>query len=187
MRQPIYVRAINEEERSAIEAGLRSPASFTVRRSQIILASERGERAPQIARYLGCDEQTVRNALVAFNERGTAALVMGSRRPKSSAPLLSDGQVAQLQQLLHRSPRAYGKATSLWTLDLAAEVSFAEGLTPRLVSGDCIRLALKRLNISWQRAKHWITSPDPAYARKKVARAADCAGAASRVGLGLPR
>jgi hypothetical protein len=109
----------------------------------------------------------VRNAIGAFNGCGTAALVMGSRRPKTSTALLTDERAEQLKSLLHRSPREYGKATSLWTLDLAAEVSFAQRLTPRLVSGDCIRLALKRLRISWKRAKHWLTSPDPAYAHKK--------------------
>ena len=41
------------------------------------------------------------------------------------------------------------------------------GWTPRLLSGEAIRQALKRFGIRWQRAKHWITSPDPAYARKK--------------------
>jgi hypothetical protein len=29
--------------------------------------------------------------------------------------------------MLHRSPREFGKDTSLWTLSLAAEVSFEEG------------------------------------------------------------
>jgi transposase len=167
MRKPIFIRTISAEERRAIEAGLHSPARFTVRRSQIMLASERGERVPRIAAFLGCDEQTVRNALVAFNARGQAALVPGSRRPKTSNAIFTDERAEQLKALLHRSPREFGKATSLWTLDLAAEVSFAEGLTPRLVSGDCIRLALKRLKVSWQRAKHWITSPDPDYAQKK--------------------
>jgi hypothetical protein len=37
------------------------------------------------------------------------------------------------------------------------------------MSGDSVRLALKRLMISWKRAKHWITSPDPAYERKALA------------------
>ncbi len=69
---------------------------------------------------------------------------------------------------MHRSPRDFGYATSLWTLDLAAEVSFAQGLTPRLVTGEAIRTTLLRLGIGWKRAKHWITSPDPAYARKKA-------------------
>lgn len=50
---------------------------------------------------------------------------------------------------------------------MAAEVSYAQGLTPRQVSGEAIRLALKRLGVRWKRAKHWITSPDPAYLRKK--------------------
>jgi transposase len=38
------------------------------------------------------------------------------------------------------------------------------------VSGEVIRRALKRLDINWKRAKHWMTSPDPHYARKKAAR-----------------
>ena len=33
--------------------------------------------------------------------------------------------------------------------------------------GETIRNALAQLNVRWKRAKHWITSPDPAYARKK--------------------
>jgi hypothetical protein len=60
----------------------------------------------------------------------------------------------------------------VWTLELAAEVSWAQGLTTTRVSGETVRLTLKRLGIGWKRAKHWITSPDPAYARKKGAATA---------------
>ena len=77
------------------------------------------------------------------------------------------GGCESLRALLHQSPRTFGKPTSRWTLALAAEVSFAQGLTPRLVSDETIRVALRRLRVSWKRAKHWITSPDPAYLRKK--------------------
>jgi hypothetical protein len=77
-----------------------------------------------------------------------------------------------LRALLHRRPRDFGYATSLWTLDLAAEVSCAQGLTATVVSGEAIRQTLLRLGIGWKRAKHWITSPDPAYARKKGAATA---------------
>jgi hypothetical protein len=48
-----------------------------------------------------------------------------------------------------------------------ATVSAAKGLTPRRVSEETIREAIGRLGVSWQRAKRWIESPDPAYARKK--------------------
>ena len=69
--------------------------------------------------------------------------------------------------MLHRRPRTFGKPTSVWTLELVAEVAHAEGITPRLVSDETIRNALAHLDVRWKRAKHWITSPDPAYARKK--------------------
>jgi len=52
-------------------------------------------------------------------------------------------------------------------LELAAEIRFAQGITPEQVSDETIRLALKQIGISWRRAKHWITSPDPDYVRKK--------------------
>ena len=52
-------------------------------------------------------------------------------------------------------------------MELAAEVSFTEGITAERVSDETIRTALCRLGVRWKRAKHWITSPDPAYARKK--------------------
>lgn len=52
---------------------------------------------------------------------------------------------------------------------MAAEASLEEGLTKnKRVSGETIRATLSRkLGVRWQRAKHWITSPDPQYARKK--------------------
>ena len=46
-------------------------------------------------------------------------------------------------------------------------MSFEQGLTPTRVSGETIRATLERLGIRWQRAKQWLRSPDPAYARKK--------------------
>jgi hypothetical protein len=42
------------------------------------------------------------------------------------------------------------------------------GLTSHQVSIETIRFALKRLGVGWQRAKDWITSPDPDDARKKT-------------------
>jgi len=50
---------------------------------------------------------------------------------------------------------------------MAAEVSFEEGITEKRVTGETIRATLERLGKGWQRAKGWIESPDPEYARKK--------------------
>jgi hypothetical protein len=45
--------------------------------------------------------------------------------------------------------------------------AFDEGITDRRVSGETIRATLARLGVRWERAKRWIESPDPEYARKK--------------------
>jgi hypothetical protein len=80
-----------------------------------------------------------------------------------------DAQSAErLRGMLHRSPREFGYESSLWTLEMAADVAFEAGLTQRRVSGETIRATLSRLlGIRWMRAKRWITSPDPLYERKK--------------------
>ena len=109
----------------------------------------------------------MRNAIHEFNERGLGALRAGSSRPREvHAAFDEDGAVA-LRELLHHSPREFGKQTSLWTLADAAQVSFEEDLTERRVSGETIRATLSRLGVRWERAKRWIESPDPEYARKK--------------------
>jgi len=168
MKSPIYVRTLTAAERRAIEAGRHSSEAFTLWRSQMLLASARREPVPQIAVALGCNEQTVRNAIHAFNQHGIAALAKGSTRPKTVPHAIFDARRReQVRALLHQSPRTFGKPTSVWTLALVAEVSHEQGLTPRLVSDEAIRLVLARLGVSWRRAKHWITSPDPAYAAKK--------------------
>jgi transposase len=168
MRPPIKVRRPTDAEQAVLEAGLRSADATVRQRSQIILASDRGAWVPQIARQVGCGEQTVRKVIHGFNDRGTAALAPGSRRPHTIRAAFDLPRAEQLRALVHQSPRTFGKSTSLWTLDLAAEVSFAQGLTSTRVSDETIRMTLRRLGVRWKRAKQWITSPDPQYARKKV-------------------
>jgi transposase len=167
MQTPLFVRPLTADERATLETGLRSPSAFTVRRCQMLLASAEGQPPPTIARALRSTDQTVRNAIHAFHQRGLAALQPQSSRPHTMSVIFDAATCEALRALLHQSPRTFGKPTSLWTLALAADVSFAQGLTPRLVSDETIRTALRRLGVAWKRAKHWITSPDPAYARKK--------------------
>jgi transposase len=168
MKRPIYVRPLSDAERETLEAGLRSPDAFTLRRCQILLASNRGKNAYQIAHELGCNPQTARNAIHTFNEKGLPeALQPGSKHPHTVHRAFDAQQAEALRELLHRSPREFGKDSSLWTMEMAALVSFEEELTKEQVSGETIRATLLRMGVRWQRAKRWITSPDPLYARKK--------------------
>jgi transposase len=167
MKTPVYARELTAEERERLKTGLRSQDWFEIRRSQIVLASARKETARRIGRTLGCDDQTVRNVIKKFNAVGLDVLKAGSHRPHNILAAFAPEKIEQLKDILHQSPRNFGKETSLWTLNLLAEVSFSEKVADRLVSGEAIRITLKRFGISWKRAKHWITSPDPAYLLKK--------------------
>jgi hypothetical protein len=166
MRPPLFVRSLTTAERSALEAGLRSADAFILRRCQSLLASVRGQTPPYIARHLGCHDQTVRNAMQAFNTTGLACLRRRPSRPHTVQATFDPARAEALRALLHQRPRAFGKPTSLWTLELAAEVGCEQGLTSPRVSGETMRATLVRLGVRWRRAKQWITSPDPAYARK---------------------
>lgn len=138
-----------------------------LRRCQILLANARGEPVAAIARAVGCRGQTVHNILRAFDRRRLGVLKRRSSRPHTVQTAFAPARAEALRDVLHQSPRAFGKPTSLWTLELAADVSFEQGLTPARVSDETIRATLARLGVKWQRAKDWITSPDPEYARKK--------------------
>ena len=167
MNPPKYVRELGPEERTQLEAALRSPSAFTLRRAQIVLASARRERPARIASALGCSVQTVRNAIRAFEADPSGSLVQQPSRAKSIQCTLDEARRARLQHLLHQSPRHFGRERSVWTLSLVADVCAEQGITPERMSTETIRRALKVLGTSWKRAKHWITSPDPAYALKK--------------------
>jgi transposase len=134
-----------------------------------VLLSAAGRQPRLIAQGLCCAVQTVRNAIRAFNASGMAALTAGSSRPKSTAPVLDEPKLEQLRTILHQSPRAFGQTRSTWTLALLAQVAHEQGLSPTVLSEETIRRALLRLEVGWKRAKRWLTSPDPDYARKKVA------------------
>ncbi len=167
MKPPIFVRPLTDDEHATLIVGLRSHDLFRVRRCQILLASARGETAPQIAAHQGWASQTVRNAIRAFNVVGMDALIASSCRPQRIDRAFDDGAAERLRALLHHSPRTFDQPTSVWTLDLLADVCAAQGITRERVSDETIRATLRRIGVRWQRAKAWITSPDPAYRRKK--------------------
>jgi hypothetical protein len=112
--------------------------------------------------------QTVRNALHAFAQRGVACLTEQSCVPHTVQPVLDAAKREGVHGLLHQSPRTFGKQRSTWTLSLLAEVCCEVGLSPQPLSAPTIRDAILRLGANWKRAKHWSTSPDPAYVRKKT-------------------
>jgi transposase len=139
-----------------------------VRRSQILLmSSEEGLKAREIAERLRCSDQCVREAIRAFDAGGVACLVPKSRAPHTSRRGVDEAGERRLQEVIRHSPREFGYEDSLWTQAHLAELLAREGLTSRQVDPDCIGRTLKRLGIRWKQAKQRINSPDTQYAVKK--------------------
>nr|WP_246173549.1 hypothetical protein [Limnoglobus roseus] len=163
MTPTLLIRDPTAGERVALRRGLKSADGFTARRCQVLLASAGGSGPAAI----GLSAQAVRNAIRASHADGLACL--GRQPPVARAPALiwdrkyDDG----LKDLVHRRPREFGRPTSLWTLALAAGVCHAKGRTTRRPTAEGVRGVLARPGIGRKRAEHWITSPDPEYAKKK--------------------
>jgi hypothetical protein len=178
MKIPIFIRPLTEQEQQRVQAGLRAKDAFVLRRCQILLASARGERAISIARQLGCGAAFGSQCHPWFHYLRSGRAARRLFVPPSSAHQLFGGRAPAAQgRGSHRRPSDFGKERSTWTLELAAQVSFEQGIVATPISDESVRRALKRLKTNWKRAKHWITSPDPQYpARKKRMRSADRLG-----------
>jgi hypothetical protein len=68
MQPPIFARSLSDTEKEQLKTALPSTDAFVMGRAQIILASERGERASQIACSLGWGSQTVGDAIHDFDD-----------------------------------------------------------------------------------------------------------------------
>jgi transposase len=163
------VRELNPEELVTLKQGLRSSDAFTLRRCQILLASNQGHTPQQVSAQLSCSDQCVREAVHAFHQEGLSCLKAKSHATHTNQSALDAAGLERLRGLLHQSPRQFSQNTSLWTLKGLAQVSLAQEITSREVSAETIRRALKRLGENWKRAKQWITSPDPRYEQKRGA------------------
>ncbi len=169
-KAPLFVRPLTVAERSALETALRSPDAFVLRRAQILLASADGALVSQIAPRVGFSGQAVRSIIHAFIAQGLPMLTRGSSRNHTIYYCFDSAGAKALRDLLHHPPWECGYPTGVWTLDLAAEEAYRRRLTNGRVSGETSRATLARMGVRWRRAKHWITSPDPEYARKKARR-----------------
>jgi DNA-binding NarL/FixJ family response regulator len=81
MKPPLFIRPLSAAEARELAASLWSRDAFTLRRSQILLASACGSRPSQIAKHLSCATQTVRNTLRAFRSEGIGCLTAKSQAP----------------------------------------------------------------------------------------------------------
>ena len=166
--KPLYARPLTDEERQILRQKLKSSNGFAVRRAQMLLLStDEGMKVDAIGQRVGCQGQAVRQAIHAFHREGLRCLQAKAKGNPTDRRALDDAAREQLRELIRHSPRDLGQETSLWTLDLLAQVCFEQGITSTRVTGETIRATLAAMGISWRRVKQHINSPDPHYTVKK--------------------
>jgi hypothetical protein len=109
MAEPVRARRLSDEEgRRLLQIVRRGKhESVRVRRAMIIMASASGTLVPAIARLVAADEDTVRDVIHAFNEKGLAALdpQWAGGRPR----LISDEDIAVIVTAARTRPEKLGR------------------------------------------------------------------------------
>ena len=128
MAELVRARRLSDEEgRRLLQIVRRGKhGSVRVRRAMIIMASASGTLVQAIARLVAADEDTVRDVIHAFNEKGLAALDprWAGGRPR----LISDEDIEVIVAAVRTRPEKLGQPFTRWSLrKLAALFS---GLSP---------------------------------------------------------
>jgi transposase len=163
--KPIELKPLNKEALSELGELYDSTkeARMRTRAQMILLAAEQKLTAPQIAKIVRKDEQTVRRWLRRYEVEGLNGLF---DTPRSGAPgKVTQAYQQQLLQIVRRRPRSLDLPYSLWSLERL--VDYMAEQTGLRVSTETVRLLLKKAEIVLSRPQHTISSPDPEYKVKK--------------------
>src|SRR5947207_10446991 len=116
MAEPVRARRLTDQEGQRLQQVVRrgKHESVRVRRAMIIMASASGTLVLAIARLVTADEDTVRDVIHAFNERGLAALDprWAGGRPR----LIRDEDVAFIVTTATTRPETLGRPFTHWSV-----------------------------------------------------------------------
>jgi transposase len=164
----IRVRSITAEESEILDHWQRCDDIIRYRRARILRLSEQGWNCPAIAEALALHPESVRWVIKTFNKGGIEAITPQPRsggRPPGYTQEVADAVRDLARQ---KPPDDEGRAT--WTLHRLAQATSARFEHIATMSHEAVRRLLQLRNISYYRAKHWLTSSDPHYKRHKRRR-----------------
>jgi transposase len=162
MADPVRARRLSDHEGQTLTQIVRRGRgnSVRVRRATIIMASSSGTLVSAIARLVAADEDTVRDVIHAFNQRGLAALDprWAGGRPRQ----ISDADIAYIVTTATTRPGALGVPFTHWSVRKLAAHLGAYGHDRRVRIGrERLRLILREHHVSFQRTRTWKESKDP--------------------------
>src|SRR5512143_2709802 len=116
MSERVRARRLTEDEGRRLHQIVRrgTHTSVRYRRAMMIMASSSGTPVPAIARLVAADEDTVRDVIHAFNERGLAALdpQWAGGRPR----LISDEDIAVIVSTATTRPKKLDLPFTVWSI-----------------------------------------------------------------------
>lgn len=170
-RPPLDAR--EEHQVRTLAHSAHAPAAW-IFHAKIVARSWDGRRTRQIAEELGCNPQTVRERVHAFNDRGLDGLGMkpgGGRKPRLTQ--LERSTVLALVKLPPPGKPTYELTGELvapdpqgepeWTLDTLTTAAQRQGIQ---VARSQVRRIFRREGVRWRRTRLWATSKDRDFAPK---------------------
>ena len=161
MAEPVRARRLTDQEGQRLQQIVRrgKHGSIRVRRAMIIMASASGTPAPAIARLVAADEDTVRDVIHLFNEKGLAALDphWAGGRPR----LISDEDMEFIVAAATTRPEKLGLPFTHWSLRKLAAYLAGNTIREVRIGRERLRQILHARHISFQRTRTWKESADP--------------------------
>jgi len=161
MAEPVRARRLTDQEGQRLQQIVRrgKHGSVRVRRAMIIMASASGTPVAAIARLVAADEDTVRDVVHAFNQRGLAALdpQWAGGRPR----LISDEDIDFIVTAASTRPEKLGLPFTHWSLRKLVAYLASNASRVVRVGRERLRQILHSRQISFQRTRTWKESADP--------------------------
>jgi transposase len=135
------------------------------RRLKIIQLSSQGKSVPELATLFDRCKATVRDYIKRYNAGGLDGL---KRQSSNGAPSKIPFTRAEWEDLLRQSPSQFDRLKTgarNWTQELVQ--AYLLHYHQVFVSQQAISASIKRHQVSWNRGKLKVTSPDPLYAVKR--------------------
>jgi transposase len=161
MAEPVRARRLTDAEGQTLQRIVRRGKhdSIRVRRALIIMASASGTTVLAIAGLVQADEDTVRDVIHAFNQRGLDALDprWAGGRPRR----ISAEDEAFIVQAATTRPEKLGRPFTHWSTRKLAGYLAGNPVRVVVVGRERLRQLLRRHKISFQRTRTWKESRDP--------------------------
>ena len=158
----IFLRDLDPDEaQRLVKIARTSKDRVRLRRAGMALASMQGRSVPEVAVMFAAKEQTVRELIKTFNDRGFAALDPKARR--GSMPRIGPAVRELIARTAKSDPARLGCPFTCWSLTKLRDYLAEQYVR---VSRETIRLVLRTAGISFQNTKTWKHSTDPDFTAK---------------------